>query len=115
MIQVIKGILFRVRSLFRRGYITEIVNDEPFYIAPKILYVIGEKEFQAYALMLCPCGCNKKVYLNLLPGNKPTWKIFIRKRAPTLTPSIWNTSGCQSHYFIRSGRVVWAEAADVGL
>ena len=77
-------------------------------ISPKTIYIVSDKEFQAIAIMLCPCGCNSKIRLNLLPGNKPTWTVLSRDGVPTLKPSIWRKVGCESHFFIRAGKVVWA-------
>ncbi|MFX8036043.1 DUF6527 family protein [Acinetobacter baumannii] len=26
---------------------------------------------------------------------------------PTLSPSIWRSKGCRSHFFVREGLIVW--------
>lgn len=57
---------------------------------------------------LCPCGCGDTLELALLPEVKPNWKLTVDIRGrPTLHPSIWRTVGCQSHFWVRSGRIVW--------
>ena len=55
---------------------------------------------------LCACGCGSRV---LTPLNSHEWRITGSDSNPSLSPSIgnWNLS-CQSHYWIKSGKVVWA-------
>lgn len=60
--------------------------------------------------MRCPCGCGIKIELLLIPEAKPRWDIAIDKQQrPTLTPSVWVQRGCRSHFFVRTGRVVWCD------
>lgn len=98
-----------IKRLFYKGYKVELVNDEPDCVDDKIIYIIGEADFHAIAVMLCPCGCKSKIHLNLLPGNKPTWSITSLDKVPTIKPSVWRKVGCKSHFFVRSGQVVWAK------
>jgi hypothetical protein len=104
----LSNIVNRVRGFFSRKYSLKLVEEEPDTISDKIIYVVGDEEFQAFAVMLCPCGCHSKIHLNLLSGNKPTWSVSTKSGIPTLKPSIWRKVGCESHFFIRSGKVVWA-------
>lgn len=56
----------------------------------------------------CPCGCGDTIELLLLPGVEPRWDIDIDERGrPTLSPSVWKATGCRSHFWVRTGRVVW--------
>jgi hypothetical protein len=56
----------------------------------------------------CPCGCGDILELMLLAGVKPRWDIEIdRKKRPTLTPSVWRTSGCKSHFWVTKGKIIW--------
>lgn len=58
--------------------------------------------------MLCPCGCDQKVELPLIPEAKPRWKLRVEPDgSPTLTPSVWLRDGCRSHFFVRRGKVDW--------
>ncbi|WP_425373246.1 DUF6527 family protein, partial [Klebsiella pneumoniae] len=34
------------------------------------------------------------------------------KGRPTLYPSIWRTTGCRSHFWVRIGRIHWCGKAD---
>lgn len=58
------------------------------------------------AIHKCACGCGDEVVTPLSPAD---WSIQIENGKATLDPSIGNWSfPCQSHYFIRKGRVIWA-------
>jgi Family of unknown function (DUF6527) len=71
------------------------------------IYAIGEGTPWALAL-LCPCRCGALIQLSLLKDERPSWKMRLdRKGRPTLTPSVWRTAGCRSHFLVREGRVIW--------
>ena len=55
---------------------------------------------------LCPCGCRTKV---VTPFSPVEWQLHQKGETVSLYPSIgnWNDS-CQSHYFIRGNRILWA-------
>lgn len=67
-----------------------------------VLHVSREYEV---ALHLCPCGCGEKVVTPLGAGQ---WTLTEEDDKPTLTPSISNAQTCGAHYFITTGKVVWA-------
>lgn len=57
----------------------------------------------------CPCGCGRTIELLLPQHVKPRWTCTIDPEGrPTLHPSVWLKNGCESHFWIRNGRVVWA-------
>lgn len=54
----------------------------------------------------CACGCGRRVVTPFTPTD---WTLSYDGKAISLDPSIGNWSfPCQSHYWIRRGRVVWA-------
>lgn len=58
------------------------------------------------AALSCACGCGHRVMLNLLDQHH----LLIEGGLPTITPSILvSDAPCLSHFFIRRGRVVWAQ------
>lgn len=60
--------------------------------------------------MRCPCGCNATIELMVAPEAKPNWIIQIDgKSRPTLHPSVWRQRGCESHFWVRAGRISWCE------
>ena len=58
--------------------------------------------------MRCPCGCGRKIELLLIEEAAPRWNLGLDEKArPSLTPSIWLRDGCESHFWLRYGRVHW--------
>ncbi|MBL1320845.1 MAG: hypothetical protein COA63_007255 [Methylophaga sp.] len=105
---IFKSLIALVTGFFQKKYKVVQAEDEPIFVTAKTVYMIGENGFYVYALLMCPCGCKNKIYLNLIPGSKPTWKISVEGKTLTISPSIWGKSGCKSHFFIRLGEIVWA-------
>ena len=62
----------------------------------------------ATAAHKCCCGCGNEVVTPLTPTD---WEMSFDGKSISLYPSIgnWNFP-CRSHYWIRKGRVRWAEA-----
>lgn len=110
IIKFISQAFAALKNLFSHHLKIKRVEDEPNLIASKKLYIIGEDNFPAFAIMLCPCGCKNKIYLNLISGDKPTWSISESRGIPTITPSIWRKVGCKSHFFVHSGKIFWAKS-----
>jgi Family of unknown function (DUF6527) len=76
----------------------------PKELNPGVLYV--SEEFGA-AAHLCACGCGAKIRTPLGPTE---WALDETDSGPTLYPSVGNwQQGCQSHYWIKRGRVIWAK------
>ncbi len=60
----------------------------------------------ATAMHLCACGCGHEVVTPLSPTD---WEMTFDGQTVSLSPSIGNWSlECQSHYWIRRGRVRWS-------
>lgn len=58
--------------------------------------------------MKCPCGCGRTIELLVIPEASPRWNITINGTGrPTLHPSVWLKDGCQSHFWLRNGKVQW--------
>ena len=75
----------------------------PAELEPGILYVAAEFGAAAH---LCACGCGAVVRTPLDPTE---WSLEEAEQGPSLEPSIGNwQERCQSHYWIRSGAVIWA-------
>jgi hypothetical protein len=81
----------------------ERVRFMPKELEPGVLYV--SEEFGA-AAHICACGCGSKIRTPLGPTD---WAFEETGSGPTLYPSIGNWQhACQSHYWIRRGKVFWA-------
>jgi hypothetical protein len=76
--------------------IPRTIEDGVLYIAPDF----------ATTSHNCACGCGNRVITPLAPRK---WKLTFDGEAVSLHPSIGNWSfPCQSHYWIRDGRIDWA-------
>jgi hypothetical protein len=87
------------------------VDEIPDSLAQRHLYLIGSRVPWSAAL-LCPCGCGEMIQLILLPDDSPSWTLsFDHNGLPTLSPSVWRTKGCRSHFFLRAGMIIWFRSA----
>jgi len=96
-----------VRSELGPKFEVRNLTEDPDELEPMVLYLIGEHGHLWHASLSCPCGCGAAIQLNLLTDDVPNWKVQIAKEGVTVDPSIWRTSGCRSHFFLRKGRVQW--------
>jgi hypothetical protein len=82
----------------------EFVRGIPEKLNPGTLYISIDFTTAAHS---CCCGCSREVVTPLSPTD---WKFTYDGVSISLHPSIgnWNFP-CQSHYWIDSGRVVWAD------
>jgi hypothetical protein len=122
---MLRRILGWFRGLFRREVVPAaprrraafIEGDEIPNELPAIdLLVARENDTLWSAAMRCPCGCGRRLEVMLLEGVKPRWNFWIDKEGyPTLHPSIWVADGCRSHFWLRSGAIVWCKPDDEAL
>ena len=97
-----------VVDIFDPPYKVAFGEDPAEQIDKKVLYVIGIKNEPWQVEFGCPCGCGDKIILPVNNQTRPRWNIKIDKNGiPTLSPSIWRTKGCKSHFFLRKGRIQW--------
>lgn len=89
---------------------TVVVDELPDQFRDREIYLIGENGHFWCVAMLCPCGCSEIIQLNLVAGTRPLWTFELDSdtQAITLSPSIWRTVGCRSHFHMRLGRVQWS-------
>ena len=81
----------------------------PEKIAKKEVFVSGTLERNWVIVMICPCGCGDKIYLNTLQSEQPYWKITHNTKGLSILPSIWRSKGCKSHFFLSKGKIIWAQ------
>jgi len=103
-------------GLFRRWtdppYRTMSVDEYlPKTLKRRTLYVVREDEIDEQAAMLCPCGCGRTLHMNLLPDERPCWKVTRHDDGTaSLHPSVWRKKDCGSHFWFRRGRIQWVGA-----
>jgi Family of unknown function (DUF6527) len=95
---------FKKEKLYKYKY----VEDVPDELRSGTLYIICNDNCPWQVVMLCPCGCEKALHMNLIKDNNPRWKIKIHKKKKiSLHPSVWRKVGCESHFFVTKGKIVW--------
>jgi hypothetical protein len=95
-------------GFYSKPFKTIYQNELPDSFEKSTIYVIGEKKHYWCIAMLCPCGCNAVIQLNLLPQVSPQWSFFRSRNATiTISPSIWRNNGCKSHFYVSNGRIAW--------
>lgn len=81
----------------------EFVEFIPDELEDRRLYISTE---YATAAHRCACGCGVEVVTPLSPTD---WSLTFDGETVSLNPSIGNWEfDCQSHYWVRRGRIVWA-------
>lgn len=81
----------------------EFVEFIPEVMRAGVVYV---SVHYATASHLCACGCGSNVVTPITPTD---WKLEFDGASISLDPSIGNWSfPCQSHYWVRNGRIRWA-------
>ncbi|WP_409996299.1 DUF6527 family protein [Rhizobium leguminosarum] len=74
--------------------------------------LVGDTEWAKWIVFDCPCRKGHRIMLNADPGRKPCWTLNQTKPV-TISPSIdFRDSQRRCHYFIRSGRILWAKDSD---
>lgn len=91
----------------RRPYRVVHLPDDPDELLPDRVYAIGENGHLWHVMLVCPCGCGATIALNALPDDSPRWRLYENAEGPTLSPSVWRTTGCRSHFILRRGDVIW--------
>lgn len=82
----------------------KFVSSIPKELREGILYISLDYNT---AIHKCACGCGEEVVTPLDPDG---WAIIYNGEVVSLTPSIGNWGyKCKSHYWIKKGRIVWAE------
>lgn len=118
MLERLRRIWTWLLRLFFGGYpeiAIRFVDDTPEELRSRVLYVIGDKLSPWKAALMCPCGCNETIELNLSPPGRPLWHVIVSKSGVSVRPSIWRTKGCRSHFWIRNGRIEWCMNKDAAV
>ena len=83
----------------------------PRVLGRRILYVVQEDGYREQAAMVCPCGCGRVLHMNLLPDERPCWRLTEHSDGTaSLHPSVWRKKDCGSHFWFRRGRVEWCRS-----
>ncbi len=100
--------LLPFRDFFQPSYKVEFVEDPEEKHKKNVVYIVGSKLDPWRAEFLCPCGCKEVIILPVDKSTKPRWDFSINdNKECTLSPSVWRTKSCRSHFFLREGKIKW--------
>jgi len=97
----------RRRHAFKTVTLVESMTSVPTRLGATI-YLIKRAGLDRRVVFSCPCGCGRRIDLNLAKSQEPHWAARLNQGKISIDPSIWlRTEPCQSHFFVRSNRVEW--------
>jgi hypothetical protein len=69
--------------------------------------VLVRRDTPRWLIMLCPCGCNEVIPINLDERSGPAWEYYGGGiNGLSVFPSIWRDTGCKSHFIIWYGKIL---------
>lgn len=102
-----KKIISKLVKWFKPKHRVEYKEELPELLTDRTIYIIGKPNPWLIAFK-CPCGCNSIIQLNLLGNAEPKWRFRITsKKRLNILPSVWRTTGCNSHFFVRNSKIDW--------
>jgi hypothetical protein len=57
----------------------------------------------------CPDGCGEVLTINLDRRAGPAWRCYAAGEDVTLYPSVWRTTGCESHFIVWRSKIYWCD------
>lgn len=90
-----------VITVERQGEARAVVASSPQRV------VMVERGHAREVVFQCPCGCGEIVVINVDRAAGPAWRVRIRGERLTLMPSVWRTTGCESHFVLWENQVCW--------
>jgi uncharacterized protein DUF6527 len=76
------------------------------------LLAVVDRGYPRAVLFQCPCGCGEMVVINVDPAAGRAWRLRNDPLGVTLMPSVWRTTGCQSHFILWRNQVWWCDWYD---
>ena len=94
------------RKLVHFGRMSEV----PELPGRRTLVIVGALDRPKWLVFACPCGHAHRVALNLSPARQPNWTIETDDKLITVWPSVDSvTAERRCHFWLRAGRVRWAD------
>lgn len=93
-------------SVFTFKYVED--NPKKESVKENILYVVGNKEYQKWAYLKCPCECGDVIMLSLNQERFPSWSVKLNENnQPSIYPSVHRLDDCRSHFWMKEGKIIW--------
>lgn len=74
--------------------------------------VVVHRQGPRSVVFKCPCGCGDTLMIPVDPDVKRSWYLREHENGISLLPSVWRTSGCESHFILWRNQVWWCEFRD---
>lgn len=105
---IVRGALTFVGLMAKPDLVAQTGTEQPEEMTRGRLYLVVGRSGPKWAIFLCPCGCGERVLLSLSRERRPRWSVDVDWLGrPTFSPSVRQTDGCVSHYWVRKGHVEW--------
>jgi len=99
----------RTEEFFEGLEVLEIVERDN--LREKTLFLEGSRKSPKWLHFVCPCGCREIRSVNLMTKYSPYWTIEITAGDKvSVSPSVWITAECRSHFWIYKNKVLWASS-----
>lgn len=69
--------------------------------------VVIDRHGPRSVIFQCPCGCGDLLVINVDRKLRQAWRLRRDADGLSLIPSVWRTSGCESHFILWQNRIWW--------
>jgi len=101
------------RLVGRRPKVVRVIREVPSAtavparLAPADVVLVVAGASRKWAVLGCPCRCGELLWLNLMRSARPRWEAGVKNGKLTLSPSVWATTSCSSHFWVKNGQIQW--------
>jgi len=74
--------------------------------------IVGNSGVVRNALLHCPCGCGDVLNINLDRRAGKAWRARVDAYGLSVTPSVWRSTGCGSHFVVWRSEIWWCRWND---
>ncbi len=73
--------------------------------------VLDFRDVPRALVMKCPDGCGQMLSVNLDKRSGKAWRLYGHGDRLTLYPSVWRGEGCEAHFIVWRGRILWCDGS----
>jgi hypothetical protein len=78
--------------------------------SPGDCVIVERGGVQRLLVVQCPDGCGEIISVNLDLRSGPAWRLYNRCGSWSLYPSIDKPTGCESHFILSRGKIIWTDS-----